>query len=159
MACTNCYCLDTSFLINGWNKRYRIDVFPTVWATIEANFGERAICSCEEVYNETQAQRDELSAWTKRHRAFFHNPGAETLAELARVMARFPNFVAQGGSTNGADPLVIAQAIVLDAVVVTDEVQANTKPTKPPKIPNACDVMGVRWVSPIDFLKELGVRL
>jgi len=159
MSLKHCYCLDTSFLINGWNKRYRIDVFPTIWTKIEENLGERAICSCQEVYDEIQIQRDELAAWAKKHRAHFHNPSAETLKQLSRVMAQFPNFAAPGGSTNGADPLVIAQAIVLGAVVVTDEVQANTKPTKPPKIPNACDAMGVRWVSPIDFLKELGLKL
>jgi hypothetical protein len=154
----NCYCLDTSFLINGWGQ-YRIDVFPSIWSAIEANLSERMICSCDEVYRETQVQRNGLASWTKKHRKHFHKPTEDTLDNLRLVMEAFPNYAAQGGSANAADPLVIAHAITVGATVVTDEKLGNTKPTKPPKMPNACNALNVRCIKPIDFLHELGIRL
>jgi hypothetical protein len=154
------FCLDTSFLINGWHKRYRIDVFPSLWDTLSVLMQAGTVFSCHDVYLELQHQDDELLVWAKERAAAFEKPTEEVLAELARIMGRFSNFAAQGGAKNRADPFVIAHARVDGAIVVTDEQWADRqKATKPPKVPNACDALGVSWMRPIDFLGAIDIKL
>ncbi len=156
---TQRFLLDTSFLINGWHKRYRIDVFPSLWDAIGGLMDEGVVLSCEQVYQELQGQRDTLSEWAKKRRSVFKEPTEEVIAELSTIMTRFTNFAAKGGgSNNRADPWVIAHAIVNGAIVVTDEQPAKRqKPTKPPKIPNVCDELEILWATPIDFLAKAGI--
>jgi hypothetical protein len=48
------FCLDTSFLINGWHKRYRIDVFPSLWLALGVLMDDGSVFSCDDVYRELQ---------------------------------------------------------------------------------------------------------
>jgi len=121
---------------------------------------EGVVFSCEEVYGEIKKQDDALFKWAKERVTVFKKPTQEVLEQLKQVMSRFPNFAAQGGSTNRADPFVIAHAWAVGAIVVTDEERADRqKATKPPKIPNACDKLGLSWMTPIDFLAAIGIEL
>jgi hypothetical protein len=152
------YCVDTSFLINGWRKHYRIDVFAPVWDRLDVLIEDGTLLSCEEVYFELARQKDELLEWAKYRKAAFQKPTARTIAECKKIMSKYPNFAASGGSTNAADPWVIAHAIATESTVVTDETRApNQRATKPPRIPDVCDAMGIRWLPPIDFLAEVGI--
>jgi len=154
------FCLDTSFLINAWWKRYRRDVFPTLWTKLDGLLSGGTVSSCEEIFEELKDQRDELYDWANGHKVAFHAPSAQTIAEFKAVMAKYPNFAAASSAhKNGADPWVIAQAKVSNLIVVTDEEPGKTKKTKPPKIPSVCEDLGLRWVSPIDFLKRVGIKL
>ena len=147
-------------MINGWRKRYPITVFPSLWETLAVLMDEGVVFSCDEVYGELKRQKDELLEWAKGRRGAFERPTEEVLSQLATVMSRFPNFAAQGGSGNHADPFVIAHAQVADAVVVTDEEWAERqRPTKPPKIPNVCEELGIPWMSPAEFLAAIGITL
>jgi hypothetical protein len=154
------YCLDTSFLINGWHKRYRRDVFPTIWAMLEALFENSTVFSCEEVYFELKEQDDDLFEWAENHKKVFLQPTEEVNVEMGNVMSRFPNLAAKGTSLNRADPWVLALARVTGATVVTDEQPAEKqRPTKPPKLPNACEGLNVPWIRPIDFLAAMKIKL
>ncbi len=153
------FCLDTSFLINGWNKHYSQRVFPSLWGAIDRLIGESRVCSCEEVYLELSKQDDKLFEWAKTRRSAFHAPTAETIREFKKIMAEHRNFAAASGTTNRADPWVIAHAKTIDAIVVTDEASdPKRRPTKPPKIPDVCDKLGVPCVTPIEFLARAGLR-
>jgi len=155
---TQRFCLDTSFLINGWHKRYRIDVFPALWDAMGVLMQEGSVFSCDDVYAELKEKEDNLLQWAKIHRDAFEKPTEEVLANVSEIMARFSNFAAQGGARNRADPIVIAHARVDDAVLVTDEQPvARQKPTKPPKIPNVCSELGIPWMTPIDFLAAIDI--
>jgi hypothetical protein len=153
------YCLDTSVFINSWQAHYRIDVFPGVWAALDGLIREGRLVSCQEVFTELQKQRDALLDWGKARKQIFEPPTAETTLQMSKIMERFPNFAAIGGSTNAADPWLIAHARITDTTVVTFEQDQQTKPTKPPKIPNVCNDLGIRWLPPIDFLAETGIKL
>lgn len=153
------YCLDTSFLINGWQKRYRPDVFPSIWDELTALIADSTVFSCEEVYLELKEQEDELFAWAERQKSAFIPPDEEVNLEMGQIMARFPNLAAMGSSVNRADPWVVAAARAKGAIVVTDEQPSEKqKPTKPPKLPNVCEGLDVRWMRPIDFLAALNLK-
>jgi hypothetical protein len=153
------YCLDTSFLINGWHKRYRRDVFPSIWVALESLFQERVVFSCEEVYLELKEQEDDLFDWADNHKAAFLPPTEEVNDQMAYVMSKFPNLAAKGASLNRADPRVLSLARVSGAIVVTDEQPAEKqKATKPPKLPNACEGLNIAWIRPIDFLAAMKIK-
>ena len=150
------YCLDTSVLINGWNKHYRRDVFPHVWDEL----GRRLACGQArvpwEVYKEIDKQADELREWISQYKEFIKRPSSDELRLIRDLMAIFPNMAAQGGSINAADPWVIVSAQSVNGIVVTDEKpQAVAKPTKPPKITFVCEQLGIPWMAPIDFLADI----
>jgi hypothetical protein len=154
------FCLDTSFFINGWQKRYRISVFPSLWHRVDELIGKGSVFSCAEVFHEIERQKDDLYHWAKRRRECFPQPTEEVIAEIHRVMVAAPNFAAAGGAKNAADPWVIAQAIVSNAAVVTDESPSpKQRSTKPPRLPDICDRLGVPWTSPIEFLELVNLEL
>jgi Domain of unknown function (DUF4411) len=153
------YCLDSSFLINGWQKRYRPDVFPSIWTTLSSLIDEKVVFSCEEVYLEIKEQQDDLFKWVDAHKRAFLQPDENVSSEMLKVMAKFPNLAAKGAALNRADPWVVALARVNGAIVVTDEQPAEKqKPTKPPKLPNVCEGLDIRWMRPIDFLAAMKIK-
>lgn len=155
------FCLDTSFLINGWTKRYSHSVFPTLWARIDSLINDGTVFVCQDVYLEIERRDDSLFSWVKeRKKKLVEEPPPEITAEMRLVMKQFPHFAAQGGSLGAADPWVIAHAKLAKATVVTDEDPAKTKPlkkTKSPKIPDVCEEIGLPWKTPIQFLEAAGV--
>jgi len=150
------FCLDTSVFINGWWKHYRIDVFPSFWETLERLMSDGTVVSCHEVYEELRRQDgDTLFKWAKRHRAIFEEPTEDTFLQLSELMDAYPNYAAISGTLNAADPWVIAHAKLGRSIVVTyEEKAAKRKPTKPPKMPDVCDDLGMRSLKVVDFLKE-----
>lgn len=153
------YCLDSSFLINGWHKRYSPDVhnFSEIWETISRLVKDDEVVIPWEVAKEVKRQRDDLVAWLGPLRSFIKRPTVVDQRCLSELMKRLPNLAARGERRNAADPWVIATAQARNAIVVTDEERQKiaTKPTKAPKIPHACDLVGVTWMPPIDFLGEI----
>jgi hypothetical protein len=56
-------------------------------------------------------------------------------------------------------PWVIAHAHIARATVVTDEARQKRKDSKPPALPIACEFFEIKWLSPLDFLATIGVRI
>ena len=153
------FCLDTSVFINGWWKHYRIDVFPSFWKELDRLIQQGVVISCEEVYEELKRQKDELFRWAKKRKTVFEKPSEDTFHQLAELMNAYPNYAAASGTTNSADPWVIAHAKLARATVVTyEEAALKMRDTKPPKIPNICDDLGMRCLGVLDFLKEANVK-
>ena len=73
---------------------------------------------------------------------------------MRELMARFPNIAAEPGR-NTADPWVITLAQIHNGIVVTDEQRANTRASKPPKMPTLCDQLGIKVLKPVEFIGEL----
>lgn len=154
------YCLDTSAFINAWVKHYCPTVFRTFWTEIDRLIGDGTVVSCHEVYREIERRDDDLLAWVKRRKQIFERPLDRTTKELTKVMAMFPNFAAQGGSINAADPWLIAHAKAGGYIVVTYEEKApKIHARRPPKIPNACEAFGVGYMGMMDFLTTNNVQL
>jgi uncharacterized protein DUF4411 len=153
------YCLDTSFFINGWRKHWRIDVFPTLWKRLNEEIDGRQIFSCRAVQREIRHQRDDLCEWINNRPHMFEQPTGDHTLQMSEVMSKMQSFAAQGNSLNEADPCVIAHGILGRACVVTDETHEVRRPTKPPALPVACEFFGINWLSPLDFLARIGIKL
>jgi hypothetical protein len=153
------YCLDTSFFINGWRKHWRIDVFPTLWDRLDSIVDGKRVFSCRAVSREIQRQMDDLHEWTKNRPHIFQQPTEDHTLQMSQVMAQMHMLAAKGRSLNEADPWVIAHAHLAGACVVTDETYQARGPTKPPALPVACEFFEIKWLSPLDFLAAVGIKL
>jgi hypothetical protein len=54
------YCVDTSAWLDGWQRHYPPDVFPSFWTKLDELITAGDIISSEEVYVEIQRKADEL---------------------------------------------------------------------------------------------------
>lgn len=148
------YCLDTSALINPWNRYYGMDVAPGYWRDIERLVAEGRVVISEEVRDEVRAQRDGLTDWSK-HITDWYPLSDDVQDHLTRVMARWGHMV-RLGKRNRADPVVIATAWALGATVVTEEGPGSEAK---PSIPYICGHIGLRPLSVHAFVREAGITL
>jgi len=152
------YALDTSCLIEGWHRLCPPDVFPGVWDALEELVDEGVIIASEEVLFELEKKEDELFAWAKSRRAMFVPPDGLIQSRVRDILADHPKLVDTRRSRSGADPFVVAVAIVYDCAVVTHE-KPSRNPDRRPTIPDACAAFSVRWLSLVELLREQRVIL
>lgn len=73
---------------------------------------------------------------------------------VIEVLAQHPRLIGVGNQRSGADPFVIALAKARDGTVVTEETESRN--LNKPKIPDACDALGVRRTNLVGFIQEQG---
>jgi len=149
------FSIDTSSLINSWNRLYQIDILPSIWEHLEAMLeAGRAVITIQ-VYHEIERQDDALLAWCKDRKEHFRDIDETHIDRLQGIMARHPEIAAVGSGRNYADPWVIALAQCFDppCAVVTEE--GRGKATNP-KIPYICEQERLRSCTFNAFLRETG---
>ena len=156
--------IDTNVLIEVRNGPYGFDIAPGFWTALDELSNRGQIRMSSLVYDELVAGvQDDLALWIKerRHNGLVVEPTATVQAAL-REIADYVNgnfAVSRAASfLRGADPWVIAHALVTDGVVVTQEARVPANSTKV-KIPNVCTVFRVRSINTYRMLRELGVSL
>ncbi len=156
------FILDSNIFIEAKNRYYPFDIFPAFWDWIDAETNNGNLCSSRFVYQELARGRDELAEWVKDRQGPDMFPGPspdaqERFGEISDfVMANYATAKAEH-FLDGADPWIIAQAMDLDACVVTREslLAANAHKVS---IPNICVAFDVDWCNTFDMLRKLGAR-
>lgn len=147
------YCVDTSGWLDGWQRHYPNDVFPTLWQRLDERITAGEIITSEEVYVELARKDDDLHAWIQ-HRKHMLVPLDEDIQTRAgELLGQYPRLVDTLRNRSTADPFVIATALSRGAIVVTGEV-ATGRMDKP-RIPDVCTVQGVRCMSFLQMIREL----
>ncbi len=152
------YSIDSGALIDAWVRKYPPDFLPSLWDAIHELADAGTIVSPEEVLFELQRGDDELFAWASDRRQMFFPPTADIQARVAHIVNTFPAFLPERAADGiWADPYVIALAQDVGRAVVTSELVApdNARQTK---IPNICDQLDVRCLTPLEFFLERGWR-
>ena len=155
------YCLDSNTLIEAKNGPYGMDFAPGFWTWLDRQFSEGRVYSVLEVYRELADYGDELSEWVRAREAFFVEPSEPVQAAYAKIASWISDtYPPQNASKflDGADPWIIAQAMVDGSVVVTHEKPAGPG-SKTPKIPDTCDRFGVAWIDLFRLLRKMRARL
>jgi uncharacterized protein DUF4411 len=147
------YCVDTSGWLDGWQRNYPPDVFPTLWRRVEVVIGAGDIFSSEEVYIELQKKDDEIHDWMKARKEMLVPLTEEIQTIASDLLSEFPRLVDTLRNRSKADPFVIATAIDRKATVVTGEPITGNM-TKP-RIPDVCNVRGVRCINFLQMIREL----
>ena len=146
------YIIDTCSF-TALRRVYPSDVFPSVWSKMDdlANVG--IIGSLDLVLNELKAQDDEVLDWAKSHLPIFVDLDNEIQLKATEILQQFAtNFVDLKKRTSGADPFVVAAAVVHSCVVVTEEKRSGGTPRV--KIPDVCRVLGVDCIHLLELLRR-----
>jgi len=150
------YAVDTcSFTHLG--RSYPSDVFPGVWEKVDELISDQLICSVDEVYLEIMAQDDTLSDWAKRRRHIFLPIDEDMQLSAKEILQTHSNLLDLKKNKSGADPFLIAVAMVHDCSVVTEE-----KPSGGPersKIPDVCKKYGIECIRVLEMLRREGLQL
>lgn len=149
------YSFDTSAFINGRRDIFRPATFAAIWDAIDKKIQHGEIRAVDEVKLEVARKDDDAAKWVKGRRGLFVPLDHEVQQATREVLAECPRLLAQhGANRNSADPFVIGLAIARNGVVVTQETPANS--SKKPRIPDACQALGIRCISLPDFVDEQG---
>jgi predicted nucleic acid-binding protein len=126
-----------------------------VWRLVERVADDGRLLSVEEVFNELQAQDDEVAQWAMARRSLFL-PLTEDIQQKAReILISHRTLVNIRRKKSGADPFLIAAAIVHNAIVVTQEKKSGGPPAV--KIPDVCEAYGVRCIPLLTLLQQEGL--
>lgn len=159
------YLLDSNIFIQAHRMYYPFDVVPSFWNKILELSKRGVICSIDKVRKELcdTSNPDELSAWCEDilGSAFFADSESciDVYAELAVWTHSSTRFLQSAKdeflATDLADPWLIAYAKKHDLAIVTHEISQPTRKNRI-KIPEPCRHFGVRYLSPIEMLREIG---
>ena len=150
------YTIDTCSF-TAMRRIYPEDVFPGAWRKLTELAESSTIISIDEVLVELQQEDDEVSKWAKQYAAIFLPLDADIQTEATKILANHPTLVDLRKPKSGADPFVIAAAIVHGCSVVTEE-----KPSGGPgkvKIPDVCKALRIECLNMLGMLRREGMRL
>jgi hypothetical protein len=147
------YCVDTSGWLDGWQRHYPNDVFPTLWQRLHDRISAGEIIASEEVYVELARKDDELHAWMQGRKQMLVPLDEDIQTRAAALLGEYPRLVDTLRNRSNADPFVIATAISRGAIVVTGEV-ATGRMDKP-RIPDVCNAKGIRCMTFLQMIREL----
>jgi Domain of unknown function (DUF4411) len=151
------YLLDANVFIDAKNRYYGFDIVPAFWDWLRQAHAAGKVFTVQHVYDEIVASGDDLSTWIKAMPATFRlAPGPNdqaSLTALSQWVVGSPSYNQAAVSTflASADYFLVAQASSLGYAVVTHEV-AGTGSKKSVKIPDACQAIGVPWMTPFKVL-------
>src|SRR4030095_6686871 len=149
------YCVDTSGWLDGWQRHYPADVFPTLWTKLDAVIATGEIITSEEVYLEIKRKSDDLHDWIQARKQMLVPLVKSIQVRATALLGEFPRLVDTLRGRGKADPFVLATAIERNAVVVTGEVV--TGKMEKPRIPDVCQVKGIRCISFLQMIRELKI--
>jgi len=150
------YVLDTSALVDAWNKWYSPQAIPRFWDLLEELAVQRGALIPDAVMVELEAVDDDLHKWCKANEKKLCIPAStEIQTVLAVISNKYPNLWRAGSpGRNLADPVVIACARHLGSAVVTHE-QA-TGNLNGPRIPDVCRAESIRVLQMHQLVLEQG---
>ena len=152
------YSFDTSAFINGRRDLLRPPMFEPIWDAIAQMIARGCVLAVDEVKRELKRKDDDVSSWAMSKRGLFVPLAHDIQQATKAVLAACPRLMAQhGASRNSADPFVVGLALARDGIVVTQETPG--KSDKRPRIPDACDAVGVKCMGLPEFVSEQGWQI
>ena len=147
------YSVDTSGWLDGWQRHYPPDVFPTLWGKLDGLITAGEIISSEEVYLELKRKDDDLHDWIQARKQMLVPLDEAIQMRAVALLNEFPRLVDTLRGRSKADPFVIATALERGAVVVTGEPLAGK--LDKPRIPDVCQVKSIRCITFLQMIREL----
>ncbi len=149
------YVVDTSSLIDLVWRRYGKSVFPSLHELVDRLIDEERLVSHDEVYKEVERIDDEVFAWCKARRGIFGGLEPEVMLNVRRVLENTPHVVDSTRTRkNAADPWLVAQALHLRGVVVTEE--RGNPGAAHAKLPDVCRTEGVACIGLFGLMQREG---
>lgn len=128
MTKVNYYVIDTSSLIE-LNIRYPIDVFPSLWKSMEGLIAKGLLISPKEVFKEISVKDDDLKRWVVKQKKLFKELNENQIKIVKEILKKYPPLAHLDNEFPAADAFVIALAVELG-----DNLQRTLVPTIKGKI-------------------------
>ncbi len=149
------YSLDTSALIAAFHERYPITNFPSLWKQIENLIKEGRLKMSQIVFEE--AMKDtEIKQWCNLQQLkpdFQVEIDEPVQGKVSDILSKFPRLVDSRRGKSGADPWVLALAMITpNCIVVTEESPTGSKDR--PKIPDACAHFDIKCIKIVELIKK-----
>ncbi|MGL5841817.1 MAG: DUF4411 family protein [Aeromonas hydrophila] len=157
------YLLDANTYIQAKNLYYDMEFCPAYWDWLDQQCTQGFIGSVGMIGRELKEGNDDLATWVAaRAHHFVDDTDPHTQANFAKIVqavatsshynpANRDQFLAK------ADPWLIAKAMSLGAIVVTQEGSVNPSSRKV-KVPNICREFAVPCINTYDLLREVKAR-
>jgi hypothetical protein len=136
---------------------YPRDVFSGAWLKLDELADKNVLVSSELVYAELAVQDDEVTAWAGTHSSMFIPLDEDVQIKAKAILKVHKNLIDLRRRKSGADPFVIALAIVINCAVVTEEKPSGGPPKI--KIPDVCKINSIECITLLDMLRREGLRL
>lgn len=155
------YVLDANVFISGAQRHYKFQFMPGFWDWVLQKHSFETLCSFKPVQDELLNYGDALSDWVKVNQDLFLPPSQMiqgSLEKLSHWTASSDRTArAKNNFLDSVDYQIIAFAHSENLTVVTEERPEPLAKGKI-KIPDACEALGVNWISPWDMLEAEGAR-
>lgn len=164
MSEKNFYIIDTSSLIE-LNKKYPVDVFPSLWKKVEVLISKGILISHREVFKEIIKQDDILKKWASTQKNFFKGITKKQMEIVKEILKKYPTLIRPNNESGGADPFLIALAIetgisnqkelfptIKRKLIVTEEKMRGNRI----RIPYVCKDYNIDCIDIIEMYREEG---
>jgi hypothetical protein len=136
-----------------------MDFCPAFWEFLRINIIDRGFIIIDSVYDEIRKGKDETAIWLKDFRKYVRN--SDDTQEEYRRISNYINEHRQYEPAekdkfmqhNNADPFIIATAMKIGGIVITQEVSAPK--SKKIKIPDVCNHFGVEYANTYAMIRAL----
>jgi peptidoglycan/xylan/chitin deacetylase (PgdA/CDA1 family) len=130
------------------------DVVPGYWTELDKLIVSGDLRATEEVREEIAKKHDEILEWAKQRPTLFV-PIDEEIQELVReILTEHRQIIDSRRGRSGADPWVIALAMMNSCAVITMEDRSYSDSR--PRIPDVCEAYGIKWLSVVDLIRIEG---
>lgn len=158
------YLLDANILIRANADYYPIKRIPQFWNWLIDRGNAGVVKIPNEIADEITTGSDDVSEWLKDRdvKAALRLDEALDLSLLRRVVAQgyAPDLTDAEMDLVGRDPFLVAYGMAaVGRSIVTKERSAPSKKRANRKVPDVCDVMGVRWMTAFAFYDEADFRI
>ena len=149
------YFLDTNVLIDADQLHFSIRERQDYWNWLLSLGKKGQLKIPESVYDEVKDK--DLVGWLEEHKTVFLCRTEECLIALPKVAQGYgdPLLSEEELEMLGADPFIIAHAIVAGGTVVTHEKPTNATIPKNKKIPSVCQALNVPCLTLLTFMWEM----
>jgi len=164
MTTINYYVIDSSSLIE-LNRRYPIDIFPTLWKNVEKLIEKGFLISHKEALKEISIMDDSLKKWAKKQKKLFKELDEKQMEIVRQILVKYPSLAKSDNETATADPFVIALAVEMGSnkqqtlfqtvkgrIIVTEEKLRGNKV----KIPFVCKDYNIECINIIEMCRVEG---
>lgn len=138
-------------------RTYPADIFPGAWEKLNELAELGILISAEDVFEELKVQDDEILEWANEYQSIFLPLDDHIQKQASKILQTHKNLVDLKKRKSGADPFVIATAIIKRCIIVTEE-----KPSGGPhksKIPDVCKAYKVEYISILEMFRREKLRL
>jgi len=148
------YSLDSSTIIETWVRGFPPELFPPVWSKLEELIQNEVLRASQEVLIELEKKDDRVYQWAMKQPHMFLPSTVPIQRCVKDILAQYPRLIDTRKNRSGADPFVIAVAMVHGCAVISEE--TPTYSTNRPKIPDVCAGLGIRYLNMLQLFREQG---